>query len=83
MIVAGAGSAGPLERTVQALLQQMGRVPDDVRALFHVYIALVSGQQLHSHDWTDCCATIYSKHMLVHPDSNISCVTHADAGWLR
>lgn len=41
VIIARRGGAGALEHTVQALLQQMGRADDDVRGLFHVYIAMV------------------------------------------
>jgi hypothetical protein len=42
VVMAGAGSAGRLHATMEDLLQRLERADEDVRGLFHVYIAVVS-----------------------------------------
>jgi hypothetical protein len=44
VVVAGAGSAARLERTMQGLLRRWGHTGEDVRGLFHIYVAVVGGR---------------------------------------
>jgi len=43
VVMAGAGSAGRLQATLQELLGVLGRAGEEVRGLFHLYVGVVSG----------------------------------------